>query len=282
MSVLVKLVQPTADRRDRDGAGGRSGRAAMPSTRCDERGPGTASARPDRGRRSARCCCGCAAVHPSPPCSATSAKTRAPFVRCPEYLKTVVGDRLEVQRLPPGRALARPVRVAGRCGSGRAAGAQSARVIVKFKPIPACCANRRPAPANATQRRRSRSAVVASHRGQARRGGETRVVFASGMSSATLAERLSRRTSSTRCRIAQDARRCQQSALRRRAGGQQPQTGGPVAGQWYLRAPPAHGTLGHQRRSGLGRAGGLCPRRWWWRCSTPACAWITRIWRANC
>lgn len=123
------------------------------------------------------------------------------------------------------------------------AGAQSARVIVKFK---ADSGLLRKQAASAGERHAAQAQALAARVGFAMAAGRgvgenTQVVFASGMSSAALAERLAKEKDieyavpdrrKTRAAVPNDP-------LYATAGNPNTatQSGGPVAGQWYLRAP---------------------------------------------
>lgn len=123
------------------------------------------------------------------------------------------------------------------------AGAQSARVIVKFK---ADSGLLRKQAASAGERHAAQAQALAARVGFAMAAGRgvgenTQVMFASGMSSAALAERLSKEKDieyavpdrrKTRAAVASDPLYAAGPAVN-----QTNLTGGPVAGQWYLRAP---------------------------------------------
>lgn len=123
------------------------------------------------------------------------------------------------------------------------AGAQSARVIVKFK---ADSGLLRKQAASAGDRHAAQAQALAARVGFAMSAGRgvgenTQVMFARGMSSAALAERLSKEKDieyavpdrrKTRAAAASDPLYAAGPAVN-----QANLSGGPVAGQWYLRAP---------------------------------------------
>ena len=123
------------------------------------------------------------------------------------------------------------------------AGAQAARVIVKFK---ADSGLLRKQAASAGERHAAQAQALAARVGFAMAAGRgvgenTQVVFASGMSSAALAERLAKEKDieyavpdrrKTRAAVPNDPYYAAGPAVN-----QANLRGGPVAGQWYLRAP---------------------------------------------